>query len=80
MRNLATGEETYICGSYTKENLISFMEEPFEWLDADTIRIGEISDRLDRTVYDAAYNGYDWEVKERIPPDGWTWKKDRCPM
>ncbi|MDR1210328.1 MAG: hypothetical protein LBK41_08485 [Clostridiales bacterium] len=74
MRNLATGEETVICGSYMRDRdrIVSFMEEAFKWLDADTLRLGVCSNTTDgwATTYDAVYNGEEWVVTEVAIPIG----------
>ena len=64
MRNLATGEETYICGSYTRKNFISFMDEYAEWLDDDHLQVHSVidSDPGWQGNYDVVFDGRNWVV------------------
>jgi len=63
MRNLNTGEEVFICDSYTVKYGISYMHENFKWLTDEHLQInvwlgGESS------YYDVIYDGKNWLVSE----------------
>jgi len=61
MYNIKTGEETYICESYTREHIISYMEEYYEWIDKNHLRITVyLEDSW--SVYDVIYNKKTWTV------------------
>ena len=68
MRNLSTGEETFICGSYTRSGtIISYMDESFEWLSDDHLRVEVVEDSRDTgwsVVYDVNFDGQQWLVSE----------------
>jgi hypothetical protein len=67
MMNLETGEETYICESFTAENIISHFEEPFEWIDTNSLRISvhtEPPSSAFYKVYLIVFDGQNWLVNE----------------
>ena len=61
MLSLETGEETYICDSYTRDFLISYMEEYYEWTDKNHLSI-RVFVEYDNPAYDVIYDGKIWTV------------------
>ena len=68
LKNLATGKETTICGSYTRNpnTIISFMDEAIYWLDGDHLLIRSVADVESgwQRQYVAAFDGKGWTVRE----------------
>ena len=63
MLNWKTGEETYICDSYTRDFIISYMEEYYEWTDENRLQISVYLENSHPT-YEAVYNGKTWVTNE----------------
>ena len=70
MRNLISGEETFICGSYTVDYVLSYLNEYFKWISDDHLRIRVIENcEVDwAVVYDVVYDGQRWVVSESDEP------------
>ncbi|MDR1218720.1 MAG: hypothetical protein LBK73_03825 [Treponema sp.] len=68
MLNLATGEETYICDSYTREKgWHSGMDETFEWLDANRLQLDTITGDNGAERLNIVYDGSGWRTEEARP-------------
>jgi hypothetical protein len=63
MLNLKTGEETYLCDSYTRDFIISYMEEYYVWIDENHLQISVFLEGSHPT-YEAVYNDKTWVTKE----------------
>jgi len=59
MRCLSTGEETYICDSYTRETIMSYSEESIEWVDSNHFRIKTVN-KYDWPAIDVIFDGRRW--------------------
>ena len=61
MLNLKTGEKTYICDSYTRDYLISYMEESYVWINENHLMINVFLENGNPT-YDVIYDGENWKI------------------
>ena len=67
MRNLVTGEEVYICESYTTKELRSSMAELFFWEDDNSLLI-EVWLEDGEAWYETVYDGETWHTTQTTSP------------